>query len=94
MKTNGHTPGPWKWDQPSNWFGLQARVCTETYEPIAAVEISGWPRKQGPANAALISAAPDLLAACEMAFRCLSQLVDSGELHDKLNAAMIKARGE
>lgn len=62
-----HTPGEWIWDEPSNWNGLSARVCTEKYEPIAQVQISGWPKRIGRANAALIAAAPDLLDACKMA---------------------------
>lgn len=60
-----HTPGPWIYDEPSNWLGLSARVCTEKYEPIAQVQLSGWPKHIGRANARLCAAAPDLLAACK-----------------------------
>jgi len=58
------TPGPWIWDEPSNWMGLSARVCTEKYEPIAQVTVSGWKKRQALATARLIAAAPDLYAAC------------------------------
>ncbi|MEQ1891057.1 MAG: hypothetical protein ABL998_00825 [Planctomycetota bacterium] len=63
------TPGPWAWDEPSNWAGLSARVMvTEpSYGLVATVDIAGWrPRKIGTNNAALIvalsNAAPALLA--------------------------------
>jgi hypothetical protein len=61
------TPGPWAWDEPSNWYRLSARIYHENagaFEPIAQVQLSGWPRKVGLANTRLIAAAPDLLAAC------------------------------
>lgn len=60
-----HTPGPWKFDEPDNWYGLQARVCTDDFKPIAQVQLSGWPKKVGLSNAALCAAAPELLAALE-----------------------------
>ena len=63
----GHTPGPWIWDEPGNWCGLMARVCTEKHEPIAHVQVSGWKKKQAIATARLIAASPDLLAACKAA---------------------------
>lgn len=49
------TKGEWLWDQPGNWFGINARVCSEKYEPIAAVAVSGWPKRIGVANAELIT---------------------------------------
>ena len=61
-----HTPGPWKFDEPDNWYGLQARVCTEDSKPIAQVQLSGWPKKIGLSNAALIATAPELLAYAEI----------------------------
>lgn len=61
------TPGPWLWDEPDNWHGLSARVCTEKYEPIAQVQKSGWGRGVGNRNAALITAARNLDAAALLA---------------------------
>src|SRR5438309_2351637 len=60
-----HTPGPWIWDEPSNWLGLHARVfIPEPYGVVAQVPIEAWrPRSRGRANARLIAAAPELLAA-------------------------------
>lgn len=60
-----HTPGPWEYDEPPNWHGLAARVFHrngEKYEPIAQVQISGWPKRQALANCRLIAAAPEMLA--------------------------------
>lgn len=51
------TEGPWEFDEPENWHGLAARVFHPNegkYEPIAQVQLSGWPRKVGRSNAALI----------------------------------------
>ena len=64
-----HTPGPWTWDEPSNWHGLDARVFTpEPYGVVAQVPIEAWrPRSIGRANARLIAAAPDLLYALKLA---------------------------
>lgn len=61
------TPGPWDWDQPSNWYGISARVMKrEPYGMIAQVDISGWrPKSMAIANARLISAAPEMYAALE-----------------------------
>lgn len=73
----GHTPGPWHWDEPSNWHGLSARVFHKNekgdYEPIATVARSGWPRDIGRHNAALVAAAPDLLAALNAAVAVLER---------------------
>lgn len=67
MSDAKHTPGEWIMDQPGNWQGLAARIYVrEPYGLIATVEISGWkPRRMAIANAHLIAAAPELLAACE-----------------------------
>jgi hypothetical protein len=68
MKTPAHTPGPWKVAEREGcyrsingvaWYGL-AKVVTR---------MDGTERdcKDGAANARLIAAAPDLLAACILA---------------------------
>lgn len=60
-----HTAGPWEWDEPSNWHGLEARVFVpEPYGCVARIPIEAWrPRSVGRANARLIAAAPELLEA-------------------------------
>lgn len=50
------SPAPWLTDEPANWRGLLARVCTAKYEAICPVDLSGWGRRRGLANAALIVA--------------------------------------
>jgi hypothetical protein len=83
MSVSKHTPGKWQWDEPENWLGLSARVFVrEPYGMIAQVQISGWkPKSMAIANAKLIAAAPDLLAACEEVHRSLTspsrELLDS-----------------
>lgn len=56
----GHTKGPWKvtWDER----GEIVRTCDATGRPIASMWLNGDDPK---ANARLIAAAPDLLAALE-----------------------------
>lgn len=65
------TPGPWLWDEPSNWLGLSARVFTaEPYSVIAEVSIEAWrPRGIGRANARLIAKSPEM-------FALLQELID------------------
>jgi len=101
-----HTPGPWEVNLGTEIFKqtergnlLVARVSTFYVGPF---------RGQEHANACLIAAAPDLLAACELAKELLDALrLDSGigkVLHDyerdafkhtdeKLTAAIAKAEG-
>ena len=59
---SGYTKGPWKWDEPSNWHGLDARVFVpEPYGVIAQIPIEAWrPRSIGKANARLIACAPEM----------------------------------
>jgi len=72
-----HTPGPWSWNK-NNWRGEEdlyyAYVAGDRYENedgtqvstgICRVEGNATSQRTTEANARLISAAPDLLAACE-----------------------------
>lgn len=61
------TPGPWRFDKPSNWHGLAARVyVAEPYGEIAQVPIEAWrPKSVGMANARLIAAAPQMYKALQ-----------------------------
>ena len=100
----GHTPGPWIWDEPSNWCGLMARVCTEKHEPIAHVQVSGWKKKQAIETAKLIAASPDLLAACKLSQSTMRRQFVDGNAPDSwgddehaaftaLSAAIARAEG-
>jgi len=82
--TAKYTKGPWTWDEPSNWHGIDARVfVSEPYGVIAQIPIEAWrPRSMGKANAKLIAAAPEM---AEMLLR-LHQIhgyEDVGELLKK-----------
>lgn len=99
--TPKHSPLPWIWDEPGNWHGLSARICTEKYEPIAQVQLSGWPRKIGLANAAFLVRAANsydaLVEACEDAMKLWDRKesidYDQGEV-DQIRAALQLARKE
>jgi len=61
-----HTPGPWRWSQITDEIPYNLRVESADGVRIAEVELQPDEKPhstQGPANAALIAAAPDLLAA-------------------------------
>ena len=83
-----HTPGPWHRDEYGNVIDLNGeRVvfagvsCAMTNQPIAE------------ANTYLITAAPDLLAACEAAVDAL--YVARFDLRrESMSAAIAKAKGE
>lgn len=92
-----HTPGPWRWSEPSNWHGLAALVTSDKHEPIAQVHMRGWPKRTAIANARLIAAATDLLEACEAALADGPHNASHGlsfQVVDALRAAIAKAKGE
>ena len=81
-----HTPGPWVIDNDNVIYQ------EGTSEPIA----SAAPTADEKANAALIAAAPDLLAALESCSDALN--TEAGGLYkariDQARAAIAKAKGE
>ena len=94
-----HTPGPWEYraagPRSANWTvvaGDKMRVC------LVPPRFHGAGRSDGCANAALIAAAPDLLAACEASIKhCSFCQVDKTcylEAHNLARAAIAKAKGE
>lgn len=108
MKTqteHTHTPGPWQiWSEMTVGNG---REFTSYLIATASKELSIIDRnspEEAKANARLIAAAPELLAACEMGFRVLRQRqiqdgiengnepVDGPQLA-QFRAAIDKARG-
>jgi hypothetical protein len=82
-----HTPGPWVFDN----LGC---ISAETRDPVATVDapVDFDDLKEIHANARLIAAAPDLLAACK-AISAAPYGVALGDL-ETLNAAIVKAEGE
>lgn len=99
MKTEtqqtAHTPGPWKLLPNHDGGRSSARVVLESNEnhPIASVvqEVANpVVRLQDMANARLIAAAPELLAALELA---CTQLDPHSEAIRQARAAIAKAKG-
>lgn len=90
----------WEWDEPDNWHRTAARVFHrngEKYEPIAQVQLSGWPRRIGLAHARLIAAAPELLKALKMvanAFKNDSHKRLFPGVFASVDAAIAKAEGK
>ncbi len=84
MSDNKHTPGPWVWDYKWRLNGSNKECVTFArggWEPFLA-------------DAALIAAAPDLLAACEMAVLTIINDTNEQETMDALRTAIKKAKGE
>ena len=105
-----HTPGPWVVGGP--YPGTSVCVVVDggcggeypeppVWEPICILDqrTEGEPNQQAQANARLIAAAPDLLAACKRTHEILEQWGPErrGEtlelLHARLEAAILKAEG-
>lgn len=82
---SGHTPGPWE---------VVDEVCIEA-DGAAVALVDTHELNPGAldadANATLIAAAPDLLAACRFAIDCLAPHMDMA--HDMLEEAITKATG-
>ena len=93
-----HTPGPWvidhrrDWDKEigirqsgNGWHRFACQVDYDDCDPCTAE-----------ANANLVAAAPDLLAAAEKLMRAADEGdADLGmDAHDELRAAIAKARGQ
>jgi hypothetical protein len=97
-----HTPGPWTADTDTDSEGnFRAAIMDENLHAEIAIvtqDVSydndnGEPRilvkrAAAEANARLIAAAPDLLAACEYALR---YTIANGDAHDRLRDAIAKA---
>ena len=87
-----HTQGPWWLDD----YGYIVVGSRETYVTIAEIDCSIFRKAEREANAHLIAAAPDLLAASE----AMAAQLDSGDDYTKweatkaqLLAAIAKANG-
>lgn len=80
MTDTAHTLGPWKVSQPSGNY-----IDTATGHSVAALTFSATP-----ADAHLIAAAPDLLAALDEIFNGVGM---TGPTMDAARAAIAKAKG-
>jgi hypothetical protein len=87
-----HTPGPYVIDQRSDglWNVRQVSAVPGAVEVYVAL-------CQTKADAVLFAAAPDLLAACDLAYKVIAELEVSSEgiaAYGALRAAIARARGE
>ena len=105
---SSHTPGPWRYDtDPNGWEFRIAQGDDAPYTPgysdvahFAVNTVRGESRDTQEANARLIAAAPDLLAALEAIWPFVEE--DDGGFAtpqyqaaiDQVRAAIAKARGE
>ena len=98
-----YTPGPWTVDHAmiTGATGDTVALICDTGEALGTV--ADWPRLTGPvpadavneANARLIAAAPDLLAALEAFAQAFEDdSIEMCDVNDMAIAAIAKARGE
>ena len=96
-----HTKG--EWSLSSNGLAICSYIGEKaTYMPIAKMQYKNWmendknylmSRKTAEANARLIAAAPDLLAACEDAIATYGRFNIRGQTRLKVEEAIAKAKG-
>lgn len=95
-----HTPGPWKCVDKDGWSGIETPNGEDLL--LYAVCDAGWHGRvtfDNPADALLIAAAPELLAACREALDSLHAIgcnendAHEGALVAKLFDAIEKATG-
>ena len=101
-----HTPGPWivRESPKPNIEGPELRLSIKHTSPgrdgaefceIVAGHVTAEADATARANARLIAAAPDLLAACEAAYQLgMGERDDGHAVKTMLCAALAKARGE
>jgi hypothetical protein len=96
-----HTPGPWADDVTGDLSDRDGAIYSETSNTIVADNVYGRSEAEADANARLIAAAPDLLAACEALCEAVAGqsalLAIEGALvveYREALAAIAKARGE
>lgn len=96
MSAAQHTPGPWQTDEAAHDAPYQNIRVTANGRSVCTVWIDDAPvpdfNAGQEANARLIAAAPELLAACKLAF---DQTCSVGRPKDweQLRAAIVKATG-
>lgn len=102
--TNEHTPGPWAYDGAGRVDAVHFRKPTGNMvddgsgmkEYIGGLVALPYSCEAGTmeANARLIAAAPELLAACEKAVQWLDGWASAEPYVSELRAAIAKATGE
>ena len=80
-----HTPGPWQWfDYPDG----RKLLCAQNR---AVIHCPDAPMTCGLADARLIAAAPDLLAAAKAAYVALPMTEHNADVNKALTEAILKA---
>ena len=103
--SGGHTPGPWSLGREWNGYvaidaldGSPARHVTQWRELATVVlhvdDEMDDDRRECEANARLIAAAPDLMAACEAYIAAYDGATGTVYVVDQIRSAITKARGE
>lgn len=92
MSESKHTPGPW--DAISHDFGRK-----KVWEVVAGPEertivALNWFSTNAESDAKLIAAAPELLAACELALKDMNSWQISGPGRTAIENAIKRAKGE
>jgi len=100
-----YTPGPWDWHGPYMTGGFKVSALDKDGHQTMQAFVDSADRATNEANARLIAAAPDLLAALHaIMLRAVRQQANGGGLHDfqdcsracadTARAAIAKATGE
>lgn len=90
MKTNQHTPGPWKFNGPGIYAPNFRGVASHHYDVAYALHVMD---DEGEANARLIAAAPSLLEACKSALERIDGMNEAMGVVDELRRAITLAEG-
>jgi hypothetical protein len=92
-----HTPGPWKLareatnDFPQAW--VDSTLPYSEWDTRRIADVGGRTKDEATFNARLISAAPDLVAACE-AYLAPHTHAMKPDIYAAIKAAVAKAKGE
>lgn len=91
MPESKHTPGPWSREWISGALRhINRNVDREMFGCEDLPDDANWPSYYTDGDVDLVTAAPELLAACKEALCCFA---DSGPVADELAAAIAKAEG-
>jgi len=99
MENTKHTPGPWGWEEGTptitkEWNGMKACVAQVKGADLHWHEDRRMASVEAGANARLIAAAPDLLAAAQQAESILAVTEPHSAMLQALRAAITKALGQ
>lgn len=89
-----HTPGPWKVSKEHRASRVVAFIPQPTASLFILVAHDGDCFGGAHEDATLISAAPDLLAACEVSLGELRDLWDDHPVKKQIRAAIARAKGK